>query len=127
MQQHIDENLLLANLRDGRNLCDAGHAAVGAAVGAGRGRVRAVVVDNLLSRGVGGFAVFVGGDVLGEKVAPVVVRVVVDVAIGVGGDARGADGADVVGFTVVVPGDDLLRVSWCWCGLGGRSTSTKSG
>ena len=67
-----------------------------------------MVVDDFLGGGVGGLAVSVGGDVLGEEVAPVVVGGVVDVMVGVCGDAGRADGADVVGFAVVVPGDDLL-------------------
>lgn len=55
----------------------------------------------------GGVGALVGVDVVGEEVAPAVVRHVVDVGLGAFGDAGGADGADVVGFAVVVPGDDL--------------------
>ena len=78
-----------------------------AVAGTGRGGRESVpeVQFFLLDAGLAGF---VGLDVVGEEVAPVVVRHVGYVALGVGGDAGFADGAYVVGFTVVIPGKNLL-------------------
>ncbi len=126
-EEGVDEDFLLRDLRRGNNDSSAGNTAVGAAVGTRGHGVRAVVVDELLDGGVRSDAVFVRGDVLGEEVAPVVVRVVVNVAVGVCGNARGADGADVVGFAIVIPGDDLggeLVFEWQVRGRGrGRGTN----
>lgn len=107
IEEGVYEDFLLRDLCRRNGDSGARNTAVGAPVGASGRGVRAVVVDKFLNGRVGGGAGFIGGDVLREEVAPVVVRVVVDIAVGVGGDAGGADGADVVGFAVVVPGDDL--------------------
>ena len=106
-EQDVYKDPLLGDLSRGDDDGSAGDAAVGPAVGARRCGVGAVVIDDFLGRGVRRAAVLVCGDVLGKEVAPVVVGVLVDVAVGVGGDAGGTDGADVVGFAVVVPGDNL--------------------
>ena len=55
-----------------------------------------------------GLARFVGFDVVGEEIAPVIVGHVVDVGLRTGGYAVFFDGADVVGFSVVIPGKNLL-------------------
>ena len=109
--EHGQEDFILGDERgvvDGVVGVDGGVVARRAARGAGARGVQPVPEDEFL--GVdgegGGVAAFVGVDVVGEDVAPVVVRHVVDVALGAGGDA-GPDGADVVRFAVVVPGDDL--------------------
>lgn len=95
---------------DGVAGVDGGTVAGGAAGGARVSRVQPVPEGELLGvrgdGGDGGVAALVGVDVVREDVAPVVVRHVVDVALGAGGDAR-PDGADVVRFAVVIPGDDL--------------------
>lgn len=65
-----------------------------------------MVVHDFFGAGGGG-AGLVGGDVLREEIAPVVVGVVLDVAVCVCRDAWRSDRADVVGFAVVVPGEDL--------------------
>lgn len=101
-------------LRDERGVVDGLVGVNGGAVprraagGAGVGGVEAVPEDELLGFDGGGgrVAALVGVDVVGEDVAPVVVRHVVDVALGAVRDA-GPDGADVVRFAVIVPGDDL--------------------
>ena len=50
----------------------------------------------------------VGLDVVREEIAPVIVGHVVHVGLRTGGDAVFFDGADVVGFSVVIPGKNLL-------------------
>ncbi len=54
-----------------------------------------------------GLAGLVGLDVVGEEIAPVVVGHVGYVALGAVGDPVFFDGADVVGFAVVIPGKNL--------------------
>ena len=111
VEEHINENLLLGNLSGGNNNLSARYAAVGSTVTASGGGIRAVVDDDLLVLGSHRLAVLVCGNVLGEEITPVVVRVVVDIAVGVGDNAGRADGADIVGFSVVIPCDDLEGVS----------------
>ncbi len=54
-----------------------------------------------------GLAGLVGLDVVGEEIAPVVVGHVGHVTLGAVGDPLFLDGADVVGFAVVIPGKNL--------------------
>lgn len=75
--------------------------------GACRVGVWFVVVNDPFFRDGWGAAVFVEGDVVREDVAPRVMRIVGDVAGGVGYDAAWSDGADVVAFSVVIPRYDL--------------------
>lgn len=106
-EEGVDEYFLLRDLRRGNNYSSAGNTAAGAAVGARGCGVWAVVVDEFLDRGVRSCAGFVRCNVLGKEVAPVIMRVVVDVAVGICWNAGRADGADVLGFAIIIPGDDL--------------------
>jgi len=78
---------------------------------AGAGWVGAVRVDDFfLGDGEGGrVSVLVGVDVVGEDLAPAIVGHVGDVLFGAGGEGLVVKGPDVVGFTEVVPGQDLPR------------------
>ena len=84
-----------------------GRVSGGAVAGTGTGggetvpEVKLLLLDARL-------AGLVGLDVVGEEIAPVVVGHVVYVGLGTGGDAVFFDGADVVGFAVVIPGKNLL-------------------
>ena len=77
--------------------------AVAGSCGGGREAVPEVELLFFDSRLAG----FVGLDVVGEEIAPVVVRHVVDVGLGALGDTLFSDRADVVGFSVVIPGKNL--------------------
>lgn len=50
----------------------------------------------------------VGLDVVGKKVTPVIVRHIVHVSLRPLGDTLFFDGADIMGFSVVIPGKNLL-------------------
>ena len=111
LKEHINEDAVLGYLSRRDDDLSARNGAVGSAVLASGHGVRSVVDDDLLVLGSHGLAVLVCGDVLREEITPVVVRVVVDVAVRVCNNAGRSDGADVVGFSIVVPGNDLQRVS----------------
>ena len=81
-----------------------GTTSCGASIGGGVG---AVVEDDFVGSDSGSRGILVSGDVKGEQVTPVVVGHVVDVAGCAFGDPLRADGADVVRFAIVVPGDDF--------------------
>ena len=51
---------------------------------------------------------FVGLDVVGEKITPVVVGHVIDIALRAMRDTLFSDRADIVGLSVVIPGKNLL-------------------
>ena len=79
----------------------------GAVAGAGAGgretvpEVEFLLLDAWLAR-------LVGFDVVGEEIAPVIVGHVIHVGLRTRGYAVFFDGADVVGFPVVIPGKNLL-------------------
>ena len=78
---------------------------------AGAGRVKTMGVDDffLVDRAGGRVAIFVSVDVVGENLAPTIVLHVGDVSFGAGRERLGVERADVVGFTIVVPGEDLCE------------------
>jgi hypothetical protein len=83
--------------------------ACGTSRGTGFGWIDSVPEDEFVLRNIGqaGVAALVRVDVVRENGAPRVVWHVVDVALGTRGDTPRSDGANVVRFTVVIPGDDL--------------------
>lgn len=102
----VDGDLVKRDLRDGIG-CVTGLVARCSVSGACRVGVGFVVVNNPFFRDGWGAAVFIDGDVVREDVAPGIMRIVGDVAGGVGYDAAWSDGADVVAFSVVIPRYDL--------------------
>ena len=77
---------------------------------------------------VGGIdSMFVGRDLVGQRLEPGFVRVAFDVraSVCVGGlwDSRLVDGADVVGFAVVVPGYDFDEIRPDLYSLFGRQSA----
>lgn len=66
-----------------------------------------MVKDDLVLADRGSNSSFVPSNVIGKYVAPGIVRIVLDVAIGALDNTRRANGTNVMAFAVIVPADDL--------------------
>ncbi len=104
--EDVDGDLVEGHLLDGVR-CVARLVAGGAAVGARSRRVRLVVIHHFLVRYRRRLAVLITGYIIREEVPPRVMRMGEDVAARTRGQTRRLDGADVVAFAIVVPGDNL--------------------
>ena len=105
--EYVDGDLIQGNIFD----CVRWVARLisnGPAVRARSGWVRLVIVDHFLLRHWGCYAVFIRGDVVREEIAPRLVRIGDDVALGSCRETRRLDRANVVAFTIVVPCDYLV-------------------
>lgn len=104
-REGVDGDLVKRHLRDG--IGGVTGLVARCVSGACRVWVGFVVVNNPFFGDGRGGAVLIDGDVVREDVAPGVMRIVGDVAVGVGYDAALSDWADVVAFSVVIPRNDL--------------------
>lgn len=106
-EEHVDRDLIERDVSNAVRWV-AGLITSRAAVGARVRRVGFMIIDNLLHSHCGGIAVLVGGDVVRQEIPPGIVRIRQHVTLGVKDDGLRSDGADVMAFAKVVPGDDLL-------------------
>lgn len=105
--EDVDGDLIQGNIFDGVR-CVARLVSNGPSVRARSGWVRLVIVYHFLLRHRGCHAVFIRRDIVREEIAPRLVRIGEDVALGVCRETRRLDRANIVAFTIVVPRDYLV-------------------
>ena len=76
-----------------------------------------MIKDHLLLSNSRGNTILVRRDIIGEYVAPRIVRIVRDVTAGARHYASRSDGANVVAFAVVIPSNDLIGSLSAWSTL----------